>query len=123
MAVKLSPYFSALGSVAAVGDAGGRERPGAVQSLLPTRHRPGDADDLPDDGADTGADLRLPLRWVGILRDSVEGRWGLSGGVHSPESVVKGILAGADVVMTTAALLRHGPEFIGVLRDGMARWF
>jgi ABC-type uncharacterized transport system permease subunit len=40
------------------------------------------------------------------------------GGVHA------GINDGAAMlVMTTAALLRHGPVFVGVLRDGAERWF
>jgi dihydroorotate dehydrogenase (fumarate) len=35
---------------------------------------------------------------------------------------VKGLLVGADVVMTTASLLRHGPAHVGLLRDGLATW-
>ena len=31
-------------------------------------------------------------------------------GVESPSNVIKYLLAGADVVMTASALLRHGPE-------------
>ena len=30
--------------------------------------------------------------------------------------------AGADVVMTTSALLRHGPSHLGRLRAGLAEW-
>jgi dihydroorotate dehydrogenase (fumarate) len=36
--------------------------------------------------------------------------------------VVKYLLAGADVVMTTSALLRHGPDHMKVLVDGLAAW-
>ena len=36
--------------------------------------------------------------------------------------VVKYLLAGADVVMTTSALLRRGIEYVGTLRDGLERW-
>jgi dihydroorotate dehydrogenase (fumarate) len=32
------------------------------------------------------------------------------------------LLAGADVVMTTSALLRHGPEYAAVLLDGLSGW-
>jgi dihydroorotate dehydrogenase (fumarate) len=31
-------------------------------------------------------------------------------------------MAGADVVMTTSSLLRHGAGFIGQLRDGLSDW-
>ena len=32
------------------------------------------------------------------------------------------LLAGADAVMTTSALLRHGPEHAAVLLDGLTEW-
>ncbi len=39
-------------------------------------------------------------------------------------NTVEGIrrLAGADVVMTASALLRHGPQYAGVLLDGLSAW-
>ena len=43
-------------------------------------------------------------------------------GVDSAEDVVKYLLAGADVVMTTSALLRHGLDYMRVLVDGLADW-
>jgi dihydroorotate dehydrogenase (fumarate) len=43
-------------------------------------------------------------------------------GVESPADVVKYLLAGADVVMTTSALLRHGPQHAAVLLDGLTDW-
>jgi dihydroorotate dehydrogenase (fumarate) len=36
--------------------------------------------------------------------------------------VVKYLLAGADVVMTASALIRHGPAHAAVLLDGLAEW-
>lgn len=123
VAVKLSPSFSSLAHLAvALTDAGAD---GLV--LFNRFYQPDfDLDALQVTRSlelSTPADLRLPLRWVGILREHVRGSLALSSGVHSPEAVVKGVLAGADVVMTTAGLLRHGPSFIGELRDGMAQWF
>jgi dihydroorotate dehydrogenase (fumarate) len=32
------------------------------------------------------------------------------------------LLAGADVVMTTSALLRHGPKYATELLDGLMTW-
>jgi dihydroorotate dehydrogenase (fumarate) len=71
----------------------------------------------------TSADLRLPLRWIALLAGRVDCQFACSGGVHTETDVVKAILAGADVVMATSALLRHGPEHLRVLRDGMEQWF
>jgi dihydroorotate dehydrogenase (fumarate) len=46
----------------------------------------------------------------------------LSTGVSSPGDVVKGLLAGADVVMTTSALLRHDIGYLAVLTKGLLNW-
>jgi len=43
-------------------------------------------------------------------------------GVEGPDDVARYLLAGADVVMTTSALLRHGPQHARVLLDGLAEW-
>ena len=43
-------------------------------------------------------------------------------GVDEPADVAKYLLAGADVVMTASALLRHGPEHATVLLDGLGAW-
>ena len=43
-------------------------------------------------------------------------------GVEGPDDVAKYLLAGADVVMTASALLRHGPEHATVLLDGLSDW-
>ena len=43
-------------------------------------------------------------------------------GVEGPADIAKYLLAGADVVMTASALLRHGPQYAGVLLDGLSDW-
>ncbi len=36
--------------------------------------------------------------------------------------MIKYLLAGADVVQSASALLRHGPEYAGVLLNGLRDW-
>ena len=43
-------------------------------------------------------------------------------GVQDAADVVSYLLAGADVVMTTSALLRQGPQHADVLLDGVTEW-
>jgi dihydroorotate dehydrogenase (fumarate) len=43
-------------------------------------------------------------------------------GVEGPADVVKYLLAGADVVMTASALIRHGPQHAAVILDGLSQW-
>jgi dihydroorotate dehydrogenase (fumarate) len=54
------------------------------------------------------------VRWVAILYGRVPLDFALTGGVHTAEDVLKGLMAGANVVMMTSALLKHG---VGRLRD------
>ena len=62
------------------------------------------------------AEMRLPLLWIAILAGRTKASLAASTGVATSADVVKCLLAGADVVMTTSALLRDG---IGYMR----RWW
>jgi dihydroorotate dehydrogenase (fumarate) len=70
----------------------------------------------------TSVELRLPLRWVAILHRRFGVSLAASTGVHTAEDVVKTLLAGADVAMTTSALLRHGPDHLRLLESGLRDW-
>lgn len=67
-------------------------------------------------------DLRVRLRWLGMLRDQVTLSLGCSGGVHSSEDVVRALLAGADAVQVVSALLRKGPGYLASLLAGLSTW-
>ena len=67
-------------------------------------------------------DLRVRLRWLGMLRDQVTLSLGCSGGVHSSEDVVRALLAGADAVQVVSALLRKGPGYLASLLAGLSAW-
>lgn len=122
VAVKLSPWFTALASVAVDMVAAGAD--GLV--LFNRFYQPDidlDALDVaPTLELSTPADLRLPLRWVGLLHGRIDGSLALSGGVHGSDDVVKALLAGADAVMTTSSVLRNGPEHVGRLLLGLQAW-
>lgn len=70
----------------------------------------------------TQAEIRLPLLWIGVLFRLVTGSLAASTGVESSDEVIKYLLAGADVVMTTSALLRHGIEHLNTLLTGLTEW-
>ena len=67
-------------------------------------------------------ELRLPLRWCAILHGRIGASLALTTGIHRGVDVVKGLLAGADVVMTTSSLLKHGPEHAAVLLHHLRAW-
>jgi dihydroorotate dehydrogenase (fumarate) len=71
-------------------------------------------------------ELRLPLRWVALLRGQLRCDLALSGGVHDGAAVVKALLAGANAVYICSALYRRPEgsaigEALAELRDWMER--
>jgi dihydroorotate dehydrogenase (fumarate) len=122
IAVKVGPYYSAFANMARrLADAG------ADGLVLFNRFYQPDIDvDLmrvePHLVLSDSEELRLPLRWCAILHGRIDASLALTTGVHTGTDVVKGLLAGADVVMATSSLLRHGPEHAGVLLDHLRAW-
>jgi dihydroorotate dehydrogenase (fumarate) len=122
VAVKLSPYFSAPGAMALkLQDAG------ADALVLFNRFYQPDIDlarleVLPDLELSRHNEVRLPLLWLAVLSGHVKLSLAASTGVSSADDVVKYLLVGADVVMTTSALLRHGVGHMRVLVDGLKAW-
>jgi dihydroorotate dehydrogenase (fumarate) len=68
------------------------------------------------------SEMRLPLLWLAILHGRIGASLAATTGVHTPDDVVKYLLAGADVVMTTSALLEHGVSHMRILVDGLTEW-
>lgn len=67
-------------------------------------------------------ELRLPLRWIGILRDQLAISLAATSGIHYPEDVVKLLLVGADVCMLASALLKHGIDYVSELEREVQNW-
>ena len=69
------------------------------------------------------SELRLPLLWTAILADRMRGAsLAISSGVTNSDDVVKCLLAGADVVMTTSAILHGGIGTMTKLVEGLTAW-
>lgn len=122
VAVKLSPYHTALAHfVPRLVEAG------AVGVTLFNRfYQPDinihDLDAIPHLRLSDSSELLLRLRWLAILSPHGSAALACSGGVHTPEDVIKALLAGADVVQLVSVLLRHGPPIVPVLLDGLRAW-
>jgi dihydroorotate dehydrogenase (fumarate) len=122
IAMKLSPFFSAPGEMAQRLAASGAD--GLV--LFNRFYQPDfDLEKLevaPTLHLSRPEEIRLPLLWIAILHGRLEASLGASTGVHSGDQVVKYLLAGADAVMTTSALLKHGTRHLETLVSGLRRW-
>ncbi len=67
-------------------------------------------------------ELRLPLRWIAILRDQLSISLAATSGVHTATDAIKAILAGADVVMMASALYRHGVDHLFKMHHDLVNW-
>jgi dihydroorotate dehydrogenase (fumarate) len=68
-------------------------------------------------------ELRLPMRWIAILRPKLPGiSLAATSGIASGLDAAKAIAVGADVAMMTSAVLRHGPEHVAVVRRELQTW-
>ena len=122
IAVKLSPFFSALPNMAMR-----LEKAGARGLVLFNRFYQPDIDiemldPVPHLTLSTSDELRLPLRWIGVLYGKVDCDLALTSGVHTAEDVIKGLLAGASVTMMASALLEHGVDHLTTVLRGVERW-
>ncbi len=122
VAVKIGPYFSSPGHMA-----GELVRAGASGLVIFNRFYEPDIDPLKL-SVETSLELshsfemRLPLLWIGVLAGRIEASLAATTGVQNADDVVKYLLAGADVVMTTSALLRRGISHMKALSEGLIHW-
>jgi dihydroorotate dehydrogenase (fumarate) len=70
----------------------------------------------------TPSELLPRLHWAAILYGHMNIDLAISGGVHSAEDVLKGIMAGAGVTMMASALHIHGIEHIGRVLADLRYW-
>jgi dihydroorotate dehydrogenase (fumarate) len=122
VAIKLSPFFSSAGEMALRLDQAGADALVLFNRFLQPDIDPERLEVLPRVNLSSPADARLACTWIALLRGQVTASLAATSGVTVPIDVARYLLAGADVVMTTSALLRNGPDYATELLDGLRRW-
>jgi len=122
IAIKLGPHFSSMGQVAME-----FANAGADALVLFNRFYQPDIDLtklrlLNDLQLSKAIEIGVPLMWIAVLSGRIDASLAASTGVENSEQVLKYLLAGADVVMTTSALLRNGPRYVKELLAGTVSW-
>jgi dihydroorotate dehydrogenase (fumarate) len=122
VAMKLSPFFSAMPNIAHRLDTAGAD----ALVLFNRFYQPDfDLEELtvtPNLVLSRPAEMRLPLRWVAILYGRVKASLALTTGIHTAEDVLKAIMAGADIANVTSVLLEEGVGTITKLVQGVSAW-
>jgi dihydroorotate dehydrogenase (fumarate) len=122
VAVKLGPYFSSLGEMASRLDQAGADGLVLFNRFLQPDIDPDGLTVVADVMLSNRTEARLPRAWIALLRGRVDASLAATSGVENSDDVAAYLLAGADVVMTASALLRHGPEYAALLLDGLSSW-
>jgi dihydroorotate dehydrogenase (fumarate) len=122
LAVKLSPFFTALPNFAKR-----LVEAGANGLVLFNRFYQPDFDlesleVVPNLVLSNSHELRLPLRWIAILYGKVNADLALTSGVHTSEDMVKAVMAGASVTMVASELLQNGIGQAPALLSGLEAW-
>ena len=123
LSVKIGPYFSSLPNFASR-----LFEAGADGMVIFNRYL------YPDINLDTreftteltlttSDDMRVPLRWVGILRgELLDSSLAATSGINTTSDIVKLLLVGADVTMIAGVLYKKGPEVVSELISGLRSW-
>ncbi len=122
VAVKLNPYFSAMGNMSLR-----MKNAGADGLVLFNRFYQPDFDinELvikTDLHYSESSEIRLPLLWIALLYGKVNLSLAATTGVQSAIEVIKYILAGADVVMTASSLYKNGIPYLKTMNKELQDW-
>jgi dihydroorotate dehydrogenase (fumarate) len=122
VAVKLSPFLSSPGNFALrVVEAGASGLVLFNRFLQPAV----DVEQLavvPGVTLSSPGDATVPRTWIATLRNRTHASLAATSGVADGSDVAAYLLAGADVVMTTSALVRNGAGYARKLIDGLDEW-
>ena len=122
IAIKLNPYFSAMGNMALRMKNAGAD----ALVLFNSFYQPDfDIDELTvktDLHFSESNEIRLPLLWIGLLYGKVRLSLAATTGVQNSVEVIKYLLAGADVVMTASSLYRNGIPYLNRLNKELEEW-
>ena len=122
IAVKLSPYFSNMAYMAHQLDEAGADALVLFNRFYQPDINLETLETEPNILLSSPQDLRLPLRWIGILYNHVQADLAATSGIHQAEDVIKMLMVGASVTMMTSALLKFGIEHISVVEQAMIQW-
>jgi dihydroorotate dehydrogenase (fumarate) len=122
VAVKLSPFFTALPYLARRLDESGANALVLFNRFYQPEFDLEALDVVPAITLSSPQELLLRLHWVAIIYGQVRANLAITGGVHRVGDVLKSMMAGASVAMMTSALLRDGIEHVRVVLEQIAQW-
>lgn len=122
VALKLSPFFSNFSNMAKRLD-----EAGADSLVLFNRFYQPDIDldefeVTPNLLLSQSSAMRLPMRWIAILKDNIKADLAATSGIHTGTDVIKMLMVGANATMLCSSLLKHGINHVKNIEDHMKQW-
>jgi dihydroorotate dehydrogenase (fumarate) len=122
LAVKLSPYYTAPVHLAKCLEVAGADGLVIFNRFYQPDIDPEKLEISRSLRLSSSDDLLLRLRWLAILSGRISLDFAVTGGIHTPIDAIKATMAGADAIQMTSALLNNGPEYLSIVRRGVATW-
>lgn len=122
VSLKLSPFFTSMGHMAKQFDEAGADALVMFNRFYQPDFNLESLDVTPGLELSSANEIRLPLLWIAVLYERIGASLAATRGVETHLEVIKYIMAGADAVMTTSALLRNGIQYLDRLLTELELW-
>lgn len=122
VAVKISPFFSAMANMTLKLDQSGADALVLFNRFYQPDYDLEELEVVPSLQLSRSNELRLRLHWTAILFGKIKADMAITGGVHTAEDVVKSMMAGARVAMMTSALLQNGIDYMRFVLAELREW-
>jgi dihydroorotate dehydrogenase (fumarate) len=122
VAMKLSPYFSSMSNMAKKLDSAGADALVLFNRFYQPDFDLENLEVVPNLELSSNWEMRLPLRWIAILRGNINASLAATSGIHNYQDVLKVIMAGADVANMCSELLNNGVGRISEILKDLEKW-
>jgi dihydroorotate dehydrogenase (fumarate) len=122
VAMKLSPYFSSMSNMAKKLDSAGADALVLFNRFYQPDFDLENLEVVPNLELSSNWEMRLPLRWIAILRGNINASLAATSGIHNYQDVLKVIMAGADVANMCSELLNNGVVRISEILKDLEKW-
>jgi len=122
VALKLSPFFTNMAYMAKRFDEVGADALVLFNRFYQPDINLNELEVHPSIDLSNSHDIKIPMRWIAILKDRIKADLAATSGVHIGEDVIKYLMVGANAVMMCSALLKNGVYYIKTVLDQMQSW-
>jgi dihydroorotate dehydrogenase (fumarate) len=122
VAIKLSPYFSNMSNMAKKLDGAGADALVLFNRFYQPDINLEKLEVIPNLLLSHSSSMRLPMRWIALLKGRIKADLAATSGIHTGEDVVRMLLVGANVTMLCSTLMKSGISRIKVIESQLIQW-